>query len=349
MNNTSMKKINRREFLKYAAEGSLGSLFSFNTLPKKMRLFNNDILSPLLGRVFKNNAIIYKEPSYSSGIQYYLNANNVLPLAQEMIGDPINEHNKSWYEVTDYGYIPASSLQPVRQRINQPKEKINSSGELGTITVPYTRAWKTNSSIDENLLFYYGSTHWIKDVYTDSKGDTYYKIVEDRWGDAYYVEAKHMAIIDEDELLPFSTNVPAEEKMLEVSIADQMVIAYEYGKAVFLSHASTGILDQDTDYSTTLGDFKINYKRPSRHMVHTDKSGDDDGELFGVPWVTYFTNTGIAFHGTYWHNDFGVQHSHGCINLPIPAAKWIYLWSQPGVPFGQEKYVTNNGTRVIVH
>lgn len=344
-----MKKINRREFLKYAAEGSLGGFLYLQSLPMKSMLANTDTSSPLLGRVFKDNAVIYKNPTYSSEIKYYLNANNVLPLAQEMIGDPINEHNKSWYEVTDYGYIPASSLQPVRQRINQPKEKINSSGELGTITVPYTKAWKADSSSEEYLLFYYGSTHWIKGVYTDSKGDTYYKVVEDRWSDAYYVEAKHMEIIDEDDLLPFSSDIPAQEKTLEVNIADQMVIAYEYGKAVFLSHASTGILDQDTDYSTTLGDFKVNYKRPSRHMVHTDRTGDNDGELFGVPWVTYFTDTGIAFHGTYWHNDFGVRHSHGCVNLPIPAAKWIYLWSLPDVPFGQEKYVSNNGTKVIVH
>ena len=343
-----MKKIGRREFLKYAAEGSLGSFLTFNFSPLKMSLSDIDALSPLLGRIFKNDAVIYADPSFSSKVKYYLNANNVLPLAQEVIGDPINEHNKTWYEVTGYGFIPANSLQPVRQRINQVKQTINSNGELGSITVPYTKAWKAASSSEESLLFYYGSTHWIKGVFTDSKGDIYYKIVEDRWGDAYYVEAAHMAVIDENELLPFSSDIPAGEKLLEVNITDQMVIAYEYGKAVFLSQASTGLLDQDTDYSTPAGDYEINYKRPSRHMVHTDKSGTDDGELFGVPWVSYFTDSGIAFHGTYWHNDFGIQHSHGCVNLPIPAAKWIYLWSQPNVAFGQEKNTSNNGTNVIV-
>lgn len=344
------KSINRREFLKYTLEGSLGGFLYFNILPKRTTLFEIDPSTPLLGRVFKDNAIIYKQPSFSSGIQYYLKANDVLPLAEEVIGDPINNRSKLWYAVTDDGYIPVNSVQPVRQRTNLPKEQISSSGELGTITVPYSKAWKANpsSGSEDSLLFFYGSTHWITGVSTDSKGDTYYKIIEDRWGDAYYIQAEHIAILNEEELLPFSDAVPAEEKSIEVNIADQTVIAYEYGKAVFLSQASTGLLNDGIDFSTPPGDYKINYKRPSRHMVHADKSGDDDSELFGVPWVTYFTDTGIAFHGTYWHNDFGVQRSHGCVNLPMPAAKWIYLWSQPIVPFGQEKFVSNSGTKVTV-
>jgi len=347
----SMKKnINRRDFLKYALQGVCGGFFLVNSFPKHASFLETDPATPLLGRVFKDDAIIYKQPSFSSGTKYILKANNVLPLAEEVIGDPINEHSKLWYEVTDYGYIPANSIQPVRQRINPPKTQISSNGELGTITVPYTKAWRTDlTSVSEDFqYFYYGSTHWIRGNYTDAKGNIYYKIVEDRWGDIYYVLAEHIEIITEDELKAFASAVPAEEKTLEVSIADQAVIAYEYGKAVFFSQASTGLFNNELDYSTPPGNYQINYKRPSRHMVHTDKSGDDDSELYGVPWVSYFTDSGIAFHGTYWHNDFGVQHSHGCVNLPIPAAKWIYLWSQPVVPFGQEKYVTNSGTRVKV-
>jgi len=38
-------------------------------------------------------------------------------------------------------------------------------------------------------------------------------------------------------------------------------------------------------------------------------------DLPGVPWNSYITEEGIAFHGTYWHNNFGKPRSHGCINL----------------------------------
>jgi hypothetical protein len=43
----------------------------------------------------------------------------------------------------------------------------------------------------------------------------------------------------------------------------------------------------------------------------------------------FFQRDGIAVHGTYWHNDFGHPRSHGCVNVSIDAAKWIYRWTTP--------------------
>jgi lipoprotein-anchoring transpeptidase ErfK/SrfK len=55
-------------------------------------------------------------------------------------------------------------------------------------------------------------------------------------------------------------------------------------------------------------------------------------DLPGVPWVLYITEGGISFHGTYWHNDYGHPHSHGCINMTPQAAKWLFRWTSPTVP-----------------
>ena len=57
----------------------------------------------------------------------------------------------------------------------------------------------------------------------------------------------------------------------------------------------------------------------------------DAYELPGVPWVSYFTSTGVAFHGTYWHSDYGRPKSHGCINMRPEEAKWIFRWSLPEI------------------
>jgi lipoprotein-anchoring transpeptidase ErfK/SrfK len=51
-----------------------------------------------------------------------------------------------------------------------------------------------------------------------------------------------------------------------------------------------------------------------------------------VPWVLYFTNSGHALHGTNWHNNFGTPMSHGCINLPMDVAAWLYDWAPLGTP-----------------
>jgi lipoprotein-anchoring transpeptidase ErfK/SrfK len=71
-------------------------------------------------------------------------------------------------------------------------------------------------------------------------------------------------------------------------------------------------------------------------------------DLPGVPWVSYFTEKGVSFHGTYWHNDFGLPRSHGCINLPSEASKWIYRWTLPTVPYADHKIIKPAGTRVEI-
>ncbi len=52
-------------------------------------------------------------------------------------------------------------------------------------------------------------------------------------------------------------------------------------------------------------------------------------DLPGIPWNVFFDLSGTAIHGTYWHNDFGVRRSHGCVNVSCEAARWIYRWVYP--------------------
>jgi hypothetical protein len=37
---------------------------------------------------------------------------------------------------------------------------------------------------------------------------------------------------------------------------------------------------------------------------------------------------GHAFHGTYWHENFGAPMSHGCINMRTEEANWVFRWVQ---------------------
>ena len=58
-------------------------------------------------------------------------------------------------------------------------------------------------------------------------------------------------------------------------------------------------------------------------------AGIDGYELPGVPWTSFFTGDGQAFHGTYWHENFGTPMSHGCINMRTSEAKWLFRWLRP--------------------
>jgi lipoprotein-anchoring transpeptidase ErfK/SrfK len=71
---------------------------------------------------------------------------------------------------------------------------------------------------------------------------------------------------------------------------------------------------------------------PNKHMGSVSGNPDAIGgfSLPGVPWTSFFISPGgYALHGTYWHNNFGIQMSHGCINMKNDDAKWLFRWSTP--------------------
>jgi len=111
-------------------------------------------------------------------------------------------------------------------------------------------------------------------------------------------------------------------KWIEVIIAEQRLIAWENGRAVMSASVSTGVRHTPTPR----GVFRIYSKRIKQRMRGADY------DLPNVPYVMYFRRGGYAFHGTYWHNQFGRPMSHGCVNLPTRAAAWLYRWAPIGTP-----------------
>jgi lipoprotein-anchoring transpeptidase ErfK/SrfK len=48
-----------------------------------------------------------------------------------------------------------------------------------------------------------------------------------------------------------------------------------------------------------------------------------------VPYTMYF-HEDYGIHGTYWHNNFGSPMSHGCVNLAIRDAAWLFEFASVG-------------------
>lgn len=120
-------------------------------------------------------------------------------------------------------------------------------------------------------------------------------------------------------------------KRIIVDRSKQMLYAYD-GETLFMEQS---ISSGNDDTPTPRGSFKIFSKTPSRYMqgpVPGITTEDDVYDLPGVPWTMYFTKQGGAIHGAYWHDEFGNQHSHGCVNLPPQRAKELYEWAPLGTP-----------------
>lgn len=81
---------------------------------------------------------------------------------------------------------------------------------------------------------------------------------------------------------------------------------------------------------TPAGHFKIMSKTPMMDMKGCNKAVGC-WTVPNVPNVQYFTGEGHAFHGAYWHNKFGQANlSHGCVNLPLDDAAWLFGWTEVG-------------------
>ncbi|WP_314646096.1 L,D-transpeptidase family protein [uncultured Microbacterium sp.] len=123
------------------------------------------------------------------------------------------------------------------------------------------------------------------------------------------------------------TEVPFESvnlfRRIDINLSSQRATLYENGAVVNSWAVSTGL----PGTPTPTGNFKV--------FAHTAKQdmGCYPGAPYcteDVPWITWFT-TNIGFHGTYWHNNYGQRMSHGCVNLPINLAKYVYDWSPVGL------------------
>jgi len=114
---------------------------------------------------------------------------------------------------------------------------------------------------------------------------------------------------------------PTTGRWIYVSLGKQRLTAYEGNAPVYSTLVSTGT----KAYPTVVGTFRVYTKIKSQRMTGPGYS------LPNVPNVMYFIG-GYAIHGAYWHNNFGRPMSHGCVNLPLPAAAWMFNWASVGTP-----------------
>lgn len=117
---------------------------------------------------------------------------------------------------------------------------------------------------------------------------------------------------------------PTGEKWIEVGLASQTLTAWQGDFRVAEKTVSTG----KPGFVTPPGTFFVNLKFETEDM--NTCLNDECWNIPDVPWVMYFTHDGVAFHGAYWHNNFGQPRTHGCVNLPVSAAKWLYEWAPMG-------------------
>lgn len=306
-----------------------------------------DDFDNLQGRIIDRTVWAYDEPNFKTKrIKVYWH-DLVVPITNTTVGNDETAYNRVWYQLEEGGYAYSGGIQPVRTILNKP-QRIPTRGILGEVSVPYTDAYvEADVSSDFIYRLYYETVHWVTGTVASKDGNVWYRLLDDKLDQYHYVPAEHIRLLSNEELAPLSPHIPEEDKRVEVRLDDQLLLAHEAGRIVFATRISTGGKRLSGKYTTPVGEFITYHKRPTRHMA-TGDIASNGFDLPGVPWVLYITEGGISFHGTYWHNDYGRPHSHGCINLTPQAAKWLFRWTMPTVP--PDKYLVYGyaGTKVEI-
>lgn len=110
------------------------------------------------------------------------------------------------------------------------------------------------------------------------------------------------------------------ERWIYIDRDDQVLVAFVGTTPVMATLVSTG----RRGFSTSLGEYRIIRKLPEGSMRDYDPGrGDRPYFIAGIPDIQYF-HEGQAFHGVFWHDRFGTRASHGCVNLSLADAQWLF-------------------------
>ncbi|HBE19895.1 MAG TPA: hypothetical protein DEG17_09075 [Cyanobacteria bacterium UBA11149] len=110
-------------------------------------------------------------------------------------------------------------------------------------------------------------------------------------------------------------------RWISVDLTNQRLIAWEGGFQVYAVIVSTG----KKSTPTRQGIFTIK----SKHR--TDRMQGQGYDVPNVPYTMYYDG-GYAIHGAFWHRRFGTPVSHGCVNVAVNHARWLFNWASVGTP-----------------
>lgn len=303
--------------------------------PVDLKSLKIELARRSLGRAIVGNLIVREEPSTSAKEVRKLKLNEVISITGQVSTAGPQKHNPIWYKTTD-GWVHSGNVQPADNKANTPMAQIIGESMWGEVTVPVSplRASPASDAPARRNLFF-GMVFRITQISTDDKGQTWYRVADGNTGNIGFADARQLRVLTENDFAPISPNVPLEKKRIDVDLKQQIATAYEDEKPVFTAHVATGgryrTPEGVRNFFTIPGDHRI-FRKIAGQLMAGGTSGYDGYYLPGIGWVSYFTSSGIAFHATYWHNDYGAPRSHGCVNMLPEDSHWVFRWTMPVYP-----------------
>lgn len=149
------------------------------------------------------------------------------------------------------------------------------------------------------------------------------------------------------------SDVGADEKWVDVNLTRKTLVLLVGDKPVYAALISPGKRSRNKkkDHATPTGAWRIREKHVAVTMDGDGASGDLPYSIEDVPYVAYFKGS-YALHGAFWHQNFGREMSHGCVNLAPNDAKFVFNWVEPRTPRGWHGVFSSSdhpGSMVVIH
>jgi hypothetical protein len=354
--------VSRRDFLKLGAMGIGAGLLPRGIVSARMQDAGDYIeywkqLYPVgtrLGRVLTTLTLRQRPDAESTelGKKY---VDNIVVILREMVGQGprLDPHNHRWFE-TPEGFLWAPYVFPMDFQPQQPVDVIPNGRAWAEVSVPWVQG-RADPADDGRvdllqpsgrpLTLYYSSMYTVRKVLTDDQGKKWYLLND--LALSMYARAEGLRIVAPEEIAPISPEVEDKLVVVDLRRKTHTLSALENGKEVYFAIIASGGKDPETGISATpAGDHPIWHKRIGMRMSGGDATSGYD--LPGVGWNCLFTGPGDGIHSTYWHNDYGIAKSHGCVNARPEDAKWIFRWTQPAVPYTEgDIFISGKGSTIV--
>ncbi len=340
-----MTKATRRDFIKMLGSGMGGVAVRSawpSSIPPEFPFGEH------LGRALSEGLRVHARPTPDSPTIRQLALDEVIPVFRTIVGSNPFRFNQNWVESQD-GYVWSPEIQPVRNEPNVPVEQLSNTslgpGMWAEVSVPYVELIQENAPPRAPWLvnrvesgipprFFYSQIVWVDQVKTESDGQVWYRLNEKYgYGDVFWAAAEAFRPLTPEEMSPISPDV--DDKRILVDVTRQTMSCFENGTEVHFSRVSTGVFKD-------LAGNKVDSGTPSgkhpiwRKAISLPLSGGSAAfgwDLPAVGWISLFVGSGVAIHSTYWHDNYGVPTSRGCVNTPPEGAKWVFRWTLPQVPY----------------
>jgi len=247
--------------------------------------------------------------------------------------------NYRWYYINPGEYVLADNL------VKRPVSTFKGI-DLNETPIQGTCGWVVLDTVTSEVP---GKQEYIDGQYLDKhvlvrvleakmvEGKKWLKLANKKW-----VDGSRIALITSPKR---PDGIPPGVKWIDINLYEQVLEAFDGDRLVYATLVSSGL----PQFETPTGLFRIWGKVKLAKMGGGVK-GKDYYFLEDVPYHMYFSQ-GFAIHGAYWHDNFGIKQSHGCVNIAPRDAYWLFNWTSPKVEGSKwvKSKPANPGTYVYVH